>query len=178
MRPLSALAHATEGARARREPLPKWRMTPGNFSTVTSLALPRERAKSVRASYKRDWEVLKNIELENFNWESLEGHGDADSRQENLLRYIENHLPLIERYGRQIRSSEFASRRWAAAKRSGVSRRYAWVDLNAAIEEELRRSEGEVENLLRILETMALKRLKCFASRYSMLLATRASSAK
>ena len=84
----------------------------------------------MRASYKRHWEVLKNIKPQKFDWESPEGDGDAVSRQDNLLRYIEEHLPLIEKYGRQIRSSDFASRRWAVANRSGGSRHRAWVALN------------------------------------------------
>ena len=120
-------------------------MTPGNLSTVTSLALLRERAKSVRASYKRHWEALNNIKPQKFDWESPEGDADAVSRQDNLLRYIEDHLPLVDIYGRQIRSRNFASRRWAVASCNGGTCHRAWVALNAAIEEELRRRENGFE---------------------------------
>ena len=75
--------------------LPKWRITRSNVELVTTLALLRERAKTVPASYKIHWEVLQNATPAKFMWTSPEGTGDLVERQERFLAYIEDHLPLI-----------------------------------------------------------------------------------
>ena len=86
-----------------------------------------------------------DIKPRKFEWESPEGDGDEVSKQDNLMRYIESHIPLIDKYRNQIRLSDKASMRWASANRSGGSRHRAWKALNAAIEAELLRRERLVE---------------------------------
>ena len=113
------------------------RMIPDNVRSVASLSLWNERAKSIRASYKRHWEVLMDVKPRKWEWESQEGDGDEVSKQDNLMRYIESHIPLIDKHRNQIRLSDKASMRWASGNRSGGSRHRAWKAFNAAIEPEL-----------------------------------------
>ena len=142
--PLSAQARGHTSARAQKLVLPKEKITIENVKDVTTLVLLRLRAKTVRATYKRHWECLRNIKPRKFEWTSPEGDGDASSRQEALLSYIEEHLPLIESYANKIRLSELMMYRWKQANRSGGDRHRAWGDLNEAIAAELRRREDEV----------------------------------
>ena len=65
-----------------------------------------------------------------FDWKTPEGNGYALSRQQNLLHYIEQRLPLIASHANKIRLSESASKRLTQANRSGGPRNRAWVSLN------------------------------------------------
>ncbi len=107
--PLGAQARGAKSTQARRIPKPKEELDPTNVYKTTTLVLLRLRTKIVRATYKRYWACKQNIKPEKFEWESPEGDGDACERQENLLHYIEQYLPLIHLYGNQIRLSESAS---------------------------------------------------------------------
>ena len=77
--------------------------------------------------------------------ESPDGDGDEVSKQDNLMRYIGSHIPLIDKYRNRIRLSDKASMRWASVNRIDGSRHRAWKALNTAIEAELLRREREVE---------------------------------
>ncbi len=73
--------------------------------------LLRERAKTVSADYKRHWEYLQVIKPDNFDWKSAEGDGDAANCQLRLRKYIDQHLVLVESYGKEISVSESAMKR-------------------------------------------------------------------
>lgn len=77
--------------------------------------------------------------------QKFEGDEDSFANQDNLLRYIEDHIPLAENYGNQIRLSDKASMRWLSSYRSGGSRHRAWNIFNARIEAELLHCEIELE---------------------------------
>ena len=93
--------------------------------------------------------MLAEYKPHKFVWRSSEGSGDACAGQEALLHYIEQHLPLIDRYYNKIRLSEAASFRSRNANRSGVSRHRAREGLNKAIASESLRSENEVTQTAR-----------------------------
>ena len=141
--PLGARACVAKSAQALRISKPKGQLNPSNVHTNTTLVLLLLQAKTVRATYKRYWESKENIKPQKFEWKSLEGDGDACERQENLLRYIEQHLSLIRFYENQIRLSESASKGLAQASRSGGPRHRSWMALNKAIAAELLRREDE-----------------------------------
>lgn len=161
LKPLGAQAHGIQRARALRMPLSKEQITLENVKSVTTLMLLRLRAKTVRATYKRSWECLKNVKPRKFDWTSPEGDGDAVDRQDKLLHYIEQHLPLIEQYGNSIRLSESASKRLAQANRSGGDRHRTWCELNKAIEAELSRREHEVHNSAQAVNSSSAQAQSC-----------------
>ncbi len=94
--PLSAQVRGNSSAQAQRLVLPKEQLTTENITHVTTLVLLRERAKTVCADYKRYWECLQGVKLENFDWISPEGDGDAADHQLRFRQYIDQHLVLIE----------------------------------------------------------------------------------
>ncbi len=141
---LSAQARGNGSAQAQRQVLPKEQLTTENIARVTTLVLLRERAKTVRADYKRHWECLQGVKPDNFDCKSPEGDGDAADRQLRLRQYIDHHLVLIESYGKKIRVSESAMKLWEQANRSGGPRRKGWTRLNKAIADELSRREKEM----------------------------------
>ena len=102
------------------------------------------RAKTVRATFKRHSEYIANLKPRKFLWASPEGDGDAVSRQEALLTYIDAYLPFIDSMATRIRLSEAATERWTQEDRSGGGSHKAWMELNEAIAVELLRREGEV----------------------------------
>ncbi len=144
LRPLGAQARDVKCAQARRISLLKQQVTFRNITNVTALISLRMRSKTVRATYKRDWECIPNLKPRKFLREPPEGDGDAALRQEALLTYIDAHLPLIDSMATRIRLSETATERWTQANRSGGRRHGAWMELNEAIAVELLRREGEV----------------------------------
>ena len=103
--------------------LPNWQISRSKVQLVTTLVLLRERAKTLRASYKKHWEVMRNITPTKVMFTSSEGTGDAVDRQERWLAYTEDHLPLIERFANRIHLSKEASVRWKNANRSRGSLR-------------------------------------------------------
>ncbi len=109
----------------------------------------RMRAKTVRTTYKRHWECIANLKPRKFEWESPEGNGDAASRQEALLSYIEAHMPPIDSTATRICLRETATERWTRANRSGGDRHRAWLKLNESIAVELLRRKGELEQTAR-----------------------------
>jgi len=90
-----------------------------------------------------------------MRWTSPEGDGDAVDRQDKLLHYIEQHLPLIEQYGNSIRLSESASKRLAQANRSGGDRHRTWCELNKA------RREHEVHNSAQAVNSSGAQAQNC-----------------
>ncbi len=145
LRCIGAQAPGTQRAQAQRLQLQKEQITPENITPVTTLFLLRLRDETVRATYRRYWESLENVKPRKVEWEVPEGDGNTVDRQENLLRYIDQHMALIEQYGKAIRSSEFATRRLASANRSGGDRHRYWCQLNDAIAEELARRKSEID---------------------------------
>ncbi len=129
LQPQSAQAQDEDSAQGhlRRQSRPKEDITVHDLSAVTTLKLLRLRAKTLRATFKRYWECMENIKPRKFGWDTSEGNGSAFDRQEKLLNYIEQHLPLIECYWYRIRSSKSVMKRWAKANRSGGDRHHTWA---------------------------------------------------
>ena len=92
--PLDAHAHAGDCARARIIP-PKEKRIPENVSSVISSVVLRLRAKTVRATYKRQWACLEALKPRKFEWQSPEVEGDAADRQGQFHHYIEQHEARI-----------------------------------------------------------------------------------
>ena len=62
LQPVSARARGAASARAQdmKLVLPKWRIARSNVQLATTLVLLSDLLKTVRASYKRHWEVMQN----------------------------------------------------------------------------------------------------------------------
>ena len=150
LRPLNAMqieyqhrnraeAQRAASARARNyyTPLAKEDTTPHNVRNATTLMLLRMRARTVRAQYKRHWEVLKDLKPEQFVFKTPEVGDSVTADEQRLKEFIQSHLIRIEALRSEIERSESAKVRLNKVNRSGGSRHRMWEARNEAVVNEL-----------------------------------------
>ena len=135
-------------ARAHQMQFLKEDIIPENVHLVSTIQLLRCRARTIRAHYKRMWEVTSNQKPAPFVWHSPERDGDDETTSRNVLRkYIADHVVQIERLRKQVECCAKKKHQLYLRNRSGGERHRMWQATNRAIMQELVKRGDDYELL-------------------------------
>ena len=95
--PGSARAHGSSNARSQfhTADMVKEDTTPHNVRNATTITSLRMRAHTLRAQYKRSWEVLCGVKPLSFESHSPEVGDDFAADEERLRKYIADHVARL-----------------------------------------------------------------------------------